>query len=1155
MANSETLREMVQGFTVMQAQLGLVPVQGQTSPMGSTFPAPPPLPTVPSPAMASAAAMHMAAASGSPRPMDVTWSSTMSQLGARQVDPYSLRPGTMSVPSPMYDTAPNYGIYRPQAPQRTAPAPVGIFNPYAMGGGPVPSFSTVNAFGASQLHAEQARMIGMMTTGTHVASSVGGSLVGGAIGSALGALIPLPGMSALGGFAGSYLGGRAGDHFGNFMTGPGLNDMSRAADLRRLTGPVMTSGSQLDMLTGQGLTRTASNRISAGFRDTARDWDFGRQTNYNATDLTRIASLGAQNGMMDGVGSDNMVKHVKDMAKVVKMFAQVTGDPDVRSAVEQLGKLQQLGFAGPAGSMGAVANRSMFARMAGVSASAMHDQYGMPGAMAAQGLGLAGSTGYSAGVAGAGMAGVAVSSGAFDPLQLARAGGRQGVAQTNLMASLGAANQDLYMAASLRRKADGTIDVDTDAYRKAQSMTISQVAGEAGRRLSDAGMKGISDLSTRRQEFKDKLAASQTPMEQQLNVVRQAQAMQKETGLTFGGALSVMVGATSEGAGMSREQREQVARTLELQYTSSGFYRGAEQQLDVERRNVLGRARAERAPYASVGLLRTAGRGIADAALAASDVVTSPFRAASRWAENRAADRAAVGRGERLERTDPTLLIKDDRERKLSVAALMDPSTGALGRGRESDFNEASVSAAANYLWSNFGYGKLDDVNIAGQTAARARGDLLDFSLRSRSSDMQAVRGATTAAHAISRARNLDEAGGGRILTGLQQRGGAAVGATFNAAEFIRKVAKRTDGKVTKNGVFTDAGAMTSDHINEAAMEEINSLNPADKAAAQRFLRDSQGDVHTMVTQNLLMFGGQKTQEVLGKTMEVATQAGALSGNLSKDELNKMVGKRVESLAGSDSTGMRNLLASQDSEAISYAALQRAADSGDSKAAASLAKLHEKLGKDPQALQRLQLRAGSITRGADADTLKALEHAGRRGGDVEGDVRDAQKLLFGAKGQAAYESELGKLGDRVTAIRGMESSDPKQVLDTLTTRGGDDLQRLPAGIRKIVDKYRNGSAAEREQAMREFKGELARRGSASEEELVGANSHEAGMERLERDQESLQGARKQLSGDSDADRVVATAASAVTLFADVVKDLKGALDEQRLSGGNLFAPK
>jgi hypothetical protein len=117
MAN-ETLREMVQGFTTMQAQLGLVPTQGQVSPLGATFPPPPPMPTVPTPAMASAAAMQMSAASGGVRPVDVTWSSTMSQLGARQVDPYSLRPGTMNVPSPMYDTAPNYGMYRPQAPPR-----------------------------------------------------------------------------------------------------------------------------------------------------------------------------------------------------------------------------------------------------------------------------------------------------------------------------------------------------------------------------------------------------------------------------------------------------------------------------------------------------------------------------------------------------------------------------------------------------------------------------------------------------------------------------------------------------------------------------------------------------------------------------------------------------------------------------------------------------------------------------------------------------------------------------------------------------------------------------------------------------------------------------------------------------------------------------
>ena len=63
--------------------------------------------------------------------------------------------------------------------------------------------------------------------------------------------------------------------------------------------------------------------------------------------------------------------------------------------------------------------------------------------------------------------------------------------------------QDAQLAAELGADAVGFVFAPST-----RQVTVSQVAAEAGRRLREAGVGGISDLSTRRQEFKDKLAAS-----------------------------------------------------------------------------------------------------------------------------------------------------------------------------------------------------------------------------------------------------------------------------------------------------------------------------------------------------------------------------------------------------------------------------------------------------------------------------------------------------------------------------------------------------------------------------------------------------------------------------------------------------------------------
>jgi hypothetical protein len=309
----------------------------------------------------------------------------------------------------------------------------------------------------------------------------------------------------------------------------------------------MVSGSMLNPYTGQGMDQDSGRATAMGLRKLAtRDYDF-QKTGYNTEDVMRITQMSSDQGLLAAARSpDDIVRRVKEISKAVKVLTQITGDPDIRNTLAALGQMKDLGFVGTGGQAGAIANRTMFARMAGLSQAGMNDLYGMPGAMMAQQSGLVGATGYMAGMTGGAAANIARSAGALNEMQLSRAGGVQGLGQINTMAQLSSLNQDVYMAAALKRGSKG-IDIDIDAYRKAQTMTIAEVSNMAANNLREIGKEGIFELRTRKQEFKDKLAQQMSPFEMQMNVARQAKGLQRNVpGMNFGSALF----ATLQSGGM-----------------------------------------------------------------------------------------------------------------------------------------------------------------------------------------------------------------------------------------------------------------------------------------------------------------------------------------------------------------------------------------------------------------------------------------------------------------------------------------------------------------------------------------------------------------------------------------------------------------------------
>jgi hypothetical protein len=150
---------------------------------------------------------------------------------------------------------------------------------------------------------------------------------------------------------------------------------------------------------------------------------------------------------------------------------------------------------------------------------------------------------------GAGLANFAVSSGAVNDLQLARAGGKSGLAAINARGQLAAMQDERYLLAAMGRDAKGRMTVDMDAYRQAQGMSFREVSERAAEALRTMGKEGIFEWNTRKQEFKDQIAQKLSPLEMNMNMIRQARAFQSAVpGMTMGTALQMTTGMDANAA-------------------------------------------------------------------------------------------------------------------------------------------------------------------------------------------------------------------------------------------------------------------------------------------------------------------------------------------------------------------------------------------------------------------------------------------------------------------------------------------------------------------------------------------------------------------------------------------------------------------------------
>jgi hypothetical protein len=168
----ETLREMVQGFNAMQAQLGLLPPQTGQMPMGVGLNQPPPMPPTMHPGAISQQShdMQMAAMQRTMQAAQATrYMPPPSSPVGGTFNPYvahAMHGGGGMMPSPVYNTPSNYGMYRPDGARAHAPHST-VFNPYV-----TPAFSSPMSHMSAGIYQQQSRMssnlLGAKTKKEHI---------------------------------------------------------------------------------------------------------------------------------------------------------------------------------------------------------------------------------------------------------------------------------------------------------------------------------------------------------------------------------------------------------------------------------------------------------------------------------------------------------------------------------------------------------------------------------------------------------------------------------------------------------------------------------------------------------------------------------------------------------------------------------------------------------------------------------------------------------------------------------------------------------------------------------------------------------------------------------------------------------------------------
>lgn len=619
---TQTIKDLITGFNQFQAQLGLTPLtptnagfNGGMTPMPQTkhpgeFAAE--IASQMNQRMRQAAEAHAATsmyAQDFGQRIAQVQANYLSPQTANMMARTSGQQGFSNMPNPVYQTDPTMGIFRPTfAPPPnflTPPMVPSIPRPYmplfgtgalnlgnlpgmGMFAGTPPPSQFSNPYERNILQqqlqntqnfaAGMARVPTIADTLATVTSMLGGMGTGAALGSRMGPWGALAGgvAGAAGGYAfGAGLAGPAAGRFAeSTITRPLMETRAYGEQLMNLTRDFVVQGSQVSPL-GRGLTQQSSVQLAGNLQ---RGVEQGQMGGFNMRDVMKVTGMAADQGMLDMAQSgDQIASQVRNVARGLQNFMRIAQEPDVQRAMQMMGSMRAMGLSIPESTV-AMQHAKTFAQMAGTSVPSIMQGAGLPGAMTFQQMGLTAGLGMQVGMGAAGLSRQAIAGGAFNPAQLALAGGMSGLQQTLTESSGAALGVNFQTMAMLSRNNQGQLSVDPERLKSVMSghVSLSQQAAMAADNISRLAQQGgvspenvLSEFRSRTNELRDEMGRRLGPMGGNMLLMRQAMNLQQELGgnIGLGSALSMVA------PGLSTNQ----VRSLEL--AGPGMFRGAQQHL------------------------------------------------------------------------------------------------------------------------------------------------------------------------------------------------------------------------------------------------------------------------------------------------------------------------------------------------------------------------------------------------------------------------------------------------------------------------------------------------------------------------------------------------------------------------------------------------
>jgi hypothetical protein len=521
---TQTIRELLTGFSSMMANVGLLPNAGSQGgfggPLSQGFQAPPTKhPGQVAQELADQMRQQVQVATQQTTVQNQfaqDFTQRLQQIQQAYIPPQMAQymatlegrgtptmglPGPGGIPSPIFQTPAAMGLYRPnmQANQLYAPGammqpqvPPAGFNapmpapfipqPYMplFPGGPYLGSMLPQIFGGQaplgrfgepwQREQMQQETMGnrafaqaMAVTPTMVGTIPGG-LAGGAIGARIGARGGLRG-AAIGGAIGLIGGGAAG---GYAAEATGLTRIGEAA-----VEPIVRTrafGQQLEDMTRQfvvsgpelhPLGRGLGQRQSVQLAERMqRMVEQGQMSEFNMRDVMRITNVAGQRGMLDMAQSGEQI--ATQVRNVARAVRQFMMIVETPDVQQAMQAMASMRQMGLTvpETMVAARNAQQFARMAGTTTQALMATAGAQGGFMFQQQGLTAGLGMQVGMAATGGARQAIAAGAFTPQQLALASGQQGLAQTMMEGQAATLNMRYPLMAMLTRNEQGQLTVD-----------------------------------------------------------------------------------------------------------------------------------------------------------------------------------------------------------------------------------------------------------------------------------------------------------------------------------------------------------------------------------------------------------------------------------------------------------------------------------------------------------------------------------------------------------------------------------------------------------------------------------------------------------------------------------------------------------------------